>query len=259
MMNRVLGTAALLALAVHALPAEAQSPCSLLAPGKVLTNGQWNQCFQAKQDFGGGGGGGGGPVTGSQVIQALGYTPLNKAGDVMAGKFTSAASTVSSAGLNLSPGVAPSSPQNGDLWVTNSGLFVRAGGVTVGPLSTPTGGSFASLTTANTFTAANTFQQVNVAYRTVSSNTTLTVADNAVCGDVSGGPITITLPPNPIPNGWTISIKDCKRKAGGTALTVAANTGQLIEGAGSQVLNVNGSAINGIWNTAPATPDLDLF
>lgn len=40
------------------------------------------------------------------------------------------ASTAAAAGVNLSPGVAPTSPQNGDMWCTASGLFIRLGGVT---------------------------------------------------------------------------------------------------------------------------------
>jgi hypothetical protein len=36
--------------------------------------------------------------------------------------------------INLTPGSAPGTPGNGDVWVTASGIYVRAGGVTVGPL-----------------------------------------------------------------------------------------------------------------------------
>lgn len=50
------------------------------------------------------------------------------------GKLTSAAATTGGAGLNIPPGVAPTSPVNGDLWMTSAGLFARIAGVTVQPL-----------------------------------------------------------------------------------------------------------------------------
>lgn len=47
----------------------------------------------------------------------------------------------------ISPGTAPTSPANGDVWTTSAGMFVRVNGTTVGPLATvysstsaPTGG-----------------------------------------------------------------------------------------------------------------------
>lgn len=44
------------------------------------------------------------------------------------------ASTTAAASLNIPQGTAPSSPANGDVWMTTAGLFYRANGVTVGPL-----------------------------------------------------------------------------------------------------------------------------
>jgi hypothetical protein len=37
--------------------------------------------------------------------------------------------------LRIPHGSAPTSPVDGDMWTTTSGLFVRVNGVTVGPLS----------------------------------------------------------------------------------------------------------------------------
>lgn len=110
---------ALLSLAAALLlpgQASAQSACQYITYGAVLTPAQWNSCFSAKQD-------------------ALGYVPLNKAGDVMLGKLVLPSSSASLAGLNLPQGVAPASPVNGDVWTTSSGLFARINGVTVGPMA----------------------------------------------------------------------------------------------------------------------------
>jgi len=46
------------------------------------------------------------------------------------GKLNTAASTTGAAGLNVAPGVAPTSPVNGDIWVTSTGAFARVNGVT---------------------------------------------------------------------------------------------------------------------------------
>lgn len=46
------------------------------------------------------------------------------------------ASLSTAAPFNIPVGVAPASPQDGDVWRTAAGLFTRDNGVTVGPLST---------------------------------------------------------------------------------------------------------------------------
>jgi hypothetical protein len=95
--------------------------------GYVPTPGQWNAEWGSKQDY-------------------LGSPPLLTSGGTMLGPLITAASTTLSAGLNLQPGVAPTSPQNGDLWVTTVGLYVRIAGTTIGPLTEGTSGSFTATT-----------------------------------------------------------------------------------------------------------------
>lgn len=53
----------------------------------------------------------------------------------ISGKTTIAASSTGNANLNLPHGTNPTSPVNGDIWTTNSGLYVQISGSTVGPLS----------------------------------------------------------------------------------------------------------------------------
>lgn len=146
-----------LSLAAFLWPAAAlaQSGCPTIINGAVLTAGQWNACFAAKQNN-------------------LGYTPVNRAGDIMQGPLIMAASNSTAAGFNLPPGAAPSLPNNGDVWTTTAGMFVRINGVTVGPLASATSAGFAgtspitvsfpagvvtyafNFAIANTFTAAQT-------------------------------------------------------------------------------------------------------
>ena len=107
--------------------AYAQSSPGLIY-GQVPTAAQWNGYFTSKQDN-------------------LGFTPLNKAGDSMTGRLVIAPSTTSIAGINLSLGVAPLVPNNGDLWATTMGLFAQIGGTTVQIATPGSGGGAGSFTT----------------------------------------------------------------------------------------------------------------
>jgi hypothetical protein len=90
------------------------SPSPAFYFGYVPTAGQWNSYFQSKQDY-------------------LGASPLLTTGGTLTGKVYTLPSSVAQAGLNVGQGVAPSLPQNGDIWMTAAGLVYQAGGVTYGP------------------------------------------------------------------------------------------------------------------------------
>ncbi|NTG00122.1 hypothetical protein G6L30_08310 [Agrobacterium rhizogenes] len=105
-------------LTLWAASAFAQSSPGLVY-GQVPTAAQWNGYFSVKQDV-------------------LGYTPLNKAGDTMLGPLKTAAPTTSAAGFSILQGVAPSSPSNGDIWLTSAGLYYQAGNITFGPIGAGT-------------------------------------------------------------------------------------------------------------------------
>lgn len=105
--------------------AAAQSACPTIVNGAVLTAAQWNACFQAKQD-------------------TLGFIPLNRAGGVMTGPLITTGAVAGGSGFRLTTGSAPSSPIDGDVWVTTAGMFVRINGGTVGPLSGGSGSSFSA-------------------------------------------------------------------------------------------------------------------
>lgn len=132
-MNAIIRTVLFIAgFLCSAVAASAQSGCSpLIQFGAVLTAGQWNSCFVAKQD-------------------SLGFQPVNKAGDTMLGRLTMTPSTTLAAGLSIPPGVAPTSPSDGNMWTTTAGLFVRINGSTIGPLAATSGsvvcGSLPALT-----------------------------------------------------------------------------------------------------------------
>lgn len=82
--------------------------------GMKPTVGQWNNWFQQKQD-------------------ALNFFPVNRAGDVMLGKLSLLAASSSATGFNIGIGATPIAPNDGDMWATSVGLYLRINGVTVGP------------------------------------------------------------------------------------------------------------------------------
>ena len=120
---------ALASLALSSIAALAQSSPNLIT-GQVPTAAQWNKFFADKQDV-------------------LGYVPLNVAGGTMTGLLTTAASTATTAGFRAQQGTAPSSPVNGDVWMTTAGLFYRANSVTIGPLVDASGSGVTSVTANN--------------------------------------------------------------------------------------------------------------
>lgn len=124
------------------------------------------------------------------------------------------AGTTAAPPINIGQGVAPTSPTNGDVWLTSAGLFAQAGGVTAGPFGSGGGGitgslvsgrvPFASgvstLTTASTFTyAAATGLHTSLGSGTASTflgsgagNTGMTGSNNVIIGEGSGGGFTAT-------------------------------------------------------------------
>jgi hypothetical protein len=140
--------------------------------GAVPTPGQWAQAFQAKQDV-------------------LNYTPLNRAGGTMLGKLWVAPSSVAQAGINIAPGVAPGAPQNGDFWMTASGLFYQANGTVIGPIvpnsgnvsisGTPVSGQLAQWTNSTTIGGISLGSGVlTAAQAALNSNTGLVGLNGAI-------------------------------------------------------------------------------
>ena len=65
------------------------------------------------------------------VTGQLGFTPANRAGDSFTGKVGFPASTAGAASVNLAPGTAPTSPTNGDCWITSTLFACRIGGANI--------------------------------------------------------------------------------------------------------------------------------
>ncbi len=111
----------------------------------------------------------------SQILNLPGstwYMPLS--GGTFTGEIKTPAATTGTAGLNLGQGTAPTAPVNGDIWITSSGVYIQAGGSTVGPLGSGGGGSG----------TVNSSTQYAIGYYAANGSAIsgLTAAANAVLG-----------------------------------------------------------------------------
>lgn len=163
------------ALWMFSAPASAQTAPNWYY-GKVPTTAEWKSAWSSKQDY-------------------LGAMPCLVTGCVITGPLVTVAPT-GRAGFNLTPGSAPTSPINGDLWVTTAGIFVRVNGATVGPLLSAVGGTLSNLTVTGSFTATglvtnadlvNASTTVNGQTCTLGSTCTIT----ASAGTITAGSTTI--------------------------------------------------------------------
>lgn len=111
-MRKIIAVFAFLAALLPGL-AYAQSTCPSIIFGAILSAGQWNACFAAKQD-------------------ALNFAPLNSTGGTMTGPLITTPSIAGAAGFNIPNGVAPTTPNTGDIWATAAGLFGYNGTSIVG-------------------------------------------------------------------------------------------------------------------------------
>ena len=110
--------------------------------------------------------------TGTVTIPAgasiSGYAAL--AGATFTGLVGTVASTTTTAGLNLPHGAAPTTPVNGDIWTTTSGLFARINGGTQ---------QYAPLGSTNTFTGTNTFSGATLSFGTSTAASTINIGSGA--------------------------------------------------------------------------------
>lgn len=119
MLKRALLAVALATALTTPRPLLAQSSPGL-STGQVPTAAQWNAMFAKKQDY-------------------LGAAPCLQTGCSITGKLITPAANAS-AGFNIQLGGTPATPLPGDLWMTTTGLFYRANGAAIGPLTAPGGG-----------------------------------------------------------------------------------------------------------------------
>lgn len=109
--QKKMGSAHHMVLGVTSMPPGNSNPG--FVTGQIPTAQQWNGYFSTKFDY---------------------------AGGMLGGPLGLPASTTSAATFNLSPGATPTTPNDGDIWATTSGLFTQVAGATIGPLGSGGGG-----------------------------------------------------------------------------------------------------------------------
>lgn len=181
--------------------------------GFVPTPAQWQAQWQSKQDY-------------------LGAPPLLTTGGTMTGELFTATPTTAAAGLNLPPGTAPTSPNNGDIWTTSSGVYAQVNGSTVGPFASSATNPCTSTPSSLQYDNAGALGCVSGA---TSNGTALTVASgDLIFSGSSSGSSTLNAPAT---GGGTVALP-----AGSTTLA-GLGTVQTFSAANtfSSTLNVSGT------------------
>lgn len=175
----------------------------------VPTAAEWNLWWGKKQD-------------------ELGFTPLNAAGGSMSGKLTTFGSSAAQAGLRVFPGTAPTTPLDGDIWLTALGLFIRAGGITTGPLFGP-----GNITANDIAYNAYTFATVKDALDALNSNNPFNVSRGGTGSNTAYGAKD------------NISVKSTDLSAAAT-VNLATSTGDLVHITGSATISSFGTMTAGV-------------
>lgn len=221
----------LFGLALAPLPAAAQSGCASIVTGAVLTAGQWNSCFSAKQNV-------------------LGYTPLNVAGGTMLGKLVTSATAAGGAGFNLPPGTAPTTPVDGDIWTTTASAFARINGVTVSLGGAPIG-AFTVTSNSASALAAGANGATNPVIK-VNANTASAATGWEMIGAAAAGGVRLNVISSGTNEGGAIDAKG----SGAIAINGTATGNVSLAGGGGQV-RVMGAA--GAVNLTFASDNLSGF
>jgi hypothetical protein len=159
------------------------------------------------------------------------------------GKVNTIPSVAASAGFNVPHGAAPTSPVNGDIWTTTSGLFMRQNGSTQ---------QYVDLAGSQTINGVKTFSNANLTFGNATGNGTLNVGTGAVIsgstkavnigtGGVAGSTTNITVGP---------ALGNSTTSIGGTtaASTLNLATGNLASGL-TKAINIGTGSVSGSTTT----------
>lgn len=157
-----------------------------------------------------------------------------KIGGLLSGPIGLPSATLSSASFNISPGVTPITPSDGDMWVTSAGFFVQASGSTIGPLGS--GGSGGSV---SGFQPTPAYSQLSVGAG--SSNVALPQGPQIVIYNTGSNPAYVLMGTSN--SVAATSANDVVPAGGWMAFSVGSNTFiAAIETAGTTALNISGGS-----------------
>ncbi|OBQ40855.1 MAG: hypothetical protein AN484_22075 [Aphanizomenon flos-aquae WA102] len=152
------------------------------------------------------------------------------------GKVNTIPSVTASAGFNVPHGAAPTTPVNGDIWTTTSGLFMRQNGTTQ---------QYVDLAGTQTINGAKTFSNASLTFGNATAASTVNIASGA-----SGSAITKTV--NLATGGQSGSTTNVTIGSTDSVTTVQVN-GSLNVNSTSNIGTSTGTFILGLANGATTT------
>jgi hypothetical protein len=136
------------------------------------------------------------------------------------GKVNTIASTTTNAGLNVPHGTAPTSPVNGDIWTTTSGLFMRQNGTTQ---------QYVDLAGSQTINGVKTFSAASLTFGNATSAGTINIGTGAIASGTK-----------------TVNIGSAGTTGSTTNINIGTNSG------GTSTANVNALLISRASTTTQA-------
>jgi hypothetical protein len=116
------------------------------------------------------------------------HSYLALSGGTLTGKLTTVTSGTGAASLSVPHGTAPTSPANGDMWTTTSGLYVRVNGATVGPLAAASGAATWGSITGTLSSQTDLSNALNAKISAIASTDHAIVRFDGVAGAVQDSP-----------------------------------------------------------------------
>ena len=113
-------------------------------------------------------------VSGSTTLISIGSS--NGSTTQIFGMLTTATSTTTTAGFRIPQGTAPTTPTNGDIWTTSSGMSLRRNGVTVSMAERESNNTFSG---TNFFTGTNSFT-ARQSFSSDATNSAIRISDASV-------------------------------------------------------------------------------
>lgn len=153
-------------------------------------------------------------VTSQGYITSSALTPYALlSGATFTGKVNTVASAAGGAGLNLAHGTAPTTPVNGDLWTTTSGLFMRQNGVTR---------QYVDLDSTQTISGVKNFSGANLSFGMSTGTGTIGIG---IGGTTTGLTKTINIGSNATAGSFTTIGIGSSNNDGTTSITIGATLG----------------------------------
>ena len=175
------------------------------------------------------------------------------------GKLNTLASSAVCAGLNIPHGSAPTSPINGDMWTTTTGLYIRINNATVGPLGTGSGSGVTSVfgRTGAVVAVSTDYSSVGITNTAIGATnpstgvfTTLSTNGTLTAGNVETASFSVTFTNAAANRATDIRFPNTYINGLIEIEVTSGYNNQNSVGVVKKIFSVGANPNNGIWNTA---------